>query len=712
MRARWGALAAALALALAAPGAAQEPEPRTIPVQFVRAPLAQVLSSIAPDVGRAYLYSPEDLKGFVTIVGGGPVSPGEAVEILEAVLLVRGYASVPTAGGPRKVIPIESLGAEAPWRTEPLRAQEEAVTTLVRLHEVDAEYVANAIRPWLGPSTVATAYPASNSLILAGSEDRLRQVLLLVGALDQTRDRELLIRRLRHRGVEQVADLVEQAFGEGPPGTGPVQVWTDVRTNTLLARATPGRLAELRAFLEQLDRVPEGRGRLRLLPVRHADPERLAELLQGLADAAPRPRTDEAEATASPLLGRAFSVTVDPPSKTLLVQADPHTADLVTRVAAELDREPPRVAVEAIVFEVTSDDAISLGIDLLGSTALGNDSVAAGLSDPDGGGLRAEPGPDITLLGRVIKTLVIPITNPLTGEPEEVTVASDGAVITANGRRVETRVISRPHLVMTSGDEHEIFVGDNVPIPTSQTGADAVGALEVRQNVERQDVGVRMRLRPQVGEAGGLHLELELESSDVVPSIAGDVREVGPTLRQRKVATSAPLRDGEILVVGFAAVPRFVAIRRGVPFLMAIPVIGNFFRIDTTERLESQLVVAVQATLLRSSADDIALSIRRRLGMERALARVGPLAARSDAPFALLVATRSLESDARAIAEGLGGGAHPGEVVAWELDGEPRYDVYLTGFASLAEAAAAAVPVQAAGWTPELAVVPRGADGG
>ncbi len=698
---RGGALAAALALWVAAAAPGEEREARSVPVQFVRTQLAQVVYAIAAATGRPYLYDPDALKGTVTILGGGPVSPGEAVELLEAVLLVRGYSTVPTPGGPRKIIAVDAMGAEAPWRTEPLADRDEAVTTLVRLREVGAEFLAGVLQPWLGPSTVVVPYAGSNSLILAGSEDRLRHLLLLVGALDQATDRELLIRRLRHRGVEEIAGLVDQAFGQAIGAANRVEVWTDPRTNTLIAHSSPARLAELRAFLAEVDRAPRGRGQLRLLPVRHADPEKLAELLQGLADASapatPVAASEDGEAGA--LRGRSFSVTVDPHSKTLLVQSDPETANLVTEIAAELDREPARVAVEAIVFEVTSSDSVDLGIEMVSINPIGSNALLIGRTDRDGGGLRSQPAPGETFLGRVNKSIVIPLaTTPVT---------KYGAVLTARERAVEMRVLSRPHLAMTSGVEHEIFVGENIPIPTAQTGEGAGGELQVRQNIERQDVGVRLRLRPQVGQEGALRLELDLDTTEVAPSLAGGVENVGPTLSQRRVTTTALLRDGEALVVGFASRPKLERVVSGVPFLMAIPVLGNLFRVESTERLASRLVVALQARLLRSRAEDIALSIRRRLGIERELARVAPVSARSGAPFALLVTTRGLESDARAIAEGLGSDAYPGEVVAWEQAGEPRYDVYLTGFASLAEAAAAVAPVQAAGWTPDLVVIPR-----
>jgi general secretion pathway protein D len=704
---RRGALAAALALALAAPAPAQEREARSVPVEFVRAQLADVVRQIAAAVGRPYLYDPEALRGTVSILGGGPVSPGEAIEILEAALLVRGYSSVPTPGGPRKIIAIDAFGAEAPWRTEPLRERDEAVTTLVRLREVGADFAAGMIRPWIGPTTVVVPYPPANSLILAGSEDRLRHLLLLIGALDQDTGRQLLVRRLRHRGADEVLALVEETFGEAAGGAGPLAAWSDPRTNVLIAHATPARLAELRRFLEEVDRAPRGRGRLRLVPVRHADPEKLAELLQGLASSgAPARRdADEDGAGGAALRGLTFSVTVDPPTKTLIVQADPETADLVTEIAAELDREPPRVALEAVVFEVTSSDSLRLGIDLLGSTAFGSEAALVG-------GLQSVPGPTDDFLGRVTKSVLIPLVDA-SGNVVQTAITTDGATLVASAGAVETQILSRPHLVMTSGDEHEIFVGDNVPIPTAQAGPAAgdIGELEIRQNIERQDVGVRVRVRPQVGESGALRLELDLDTTEVVASLSGrSAQEVGPTLRQRRVTTTARLREGEVLVVGFASRPTFERSTSGIPFLSAIPVLGNFFRVDSTQRLASHLVVALQASLLRSRADDIELSIRRRLGLERELARVGPLAARSDAPFALLVTTRSLESDARAIAEGLGQGAWPGEVVAWEQGGERRYDVYLTGFASLAEVAAAIGPVQAAGWTPELVVIPRPAE--
>jgi hypothetical protein len=227
--------------------------------------------------------------------------------------------------------------------------------------------------------------------------------------------------------------------------------------------------------------------------------------------------------------------------------------------------------------------------------------------------------------------------------------------------------------------------------------------------VQRQDVGITLRVEPTVAEAGGVRLKLLVETAALGEPVTGPVELVGPTVLQRSVETTVRLADAEWVVIGMGLQPEVAKVVVGTPFFKDIPVIGNLFRTTVQRNLKSQLVVAVQGRIQRTRDEALADSIRRRLGFQRAEIRTKGLDAEEDGPVALRITTRTSEAQARSVAESFETGSHSVRVLRWEAEGEERFDVLLTGFRSIADAGAASKPLAAEGWLPQIVVVP-GAD--
>jgi type II secretory pathway component GspD/PulD (secretin) len=255
-----------------------------------------------------------------------------------------------------------------------------------------------------------------------------------------------------------------------------------------------------------------------------------------------------------------------------------------------------------------------------------------------------------------------------------------------------------------SGEEHEIAVGDNIPIIQAAVTEGAGNALQNRINVQRQDVGVTLRVRPSLGQAGHVRLELEVEATRVTNSLAGDPELVGPTIEQRRVASTVWLSDDEIVVVGVGRFPEHATSVSGTPWLKDIPVLGHFFRVTRERTLNAYLLVTVQARVHTDGADLLAETIRRRLAMQRILSREGDLSA-EDGPYALRLATRRVAADAEAVAAELARAGERTRVVRWDWQGSSHWDVYLVGFETPGELGDASLRARGGGWQPELVVV-------
>lgn len=689
-----------------------------ITLRFDDTELAEIVRAISAATGESFLFD-DALRGRVTIFAADRVTPAEAVEILHSALLLRGFAAVPTPGGPWKIVAIDAGTSGAPWSPgEPDADHAAPITTLVRLHAADARSIADMARPWIGTGAQLLPFEPTNSLVLAGSERRLVTLLSLVRALDESADESLWIRRLRHRDAGEIAEALRGIF-EPREGlrAAPFQVWPERQSNALVVRSSALLADEIREWIERLDQAPETYGVVDVIKLRYADPERIAQELRELAAGRPVSGADLSGRPASgdALAGRPLSIAVDAPTASLLVASDPLTRALVREVVGELDRLPPSIDVEVVVLEIATSDSLRLGVDAfipLTEPKNANDLILNVLSNPSGGGL-VQPGPDQgqAFAGRYTRApLVIPIVDPQ-GNPTELILPRESVVVTANGRKIASRVLARPHLLVTSGEAQELFVGDNVPVPTAstQTAGTGLDAFETRQNVERRDVGLRVRVTPSVGQMGGVRLELDVDQSRVVPSQAGDVQEVGPSFAERSVQATLQLDSGEFAVVGMANGDALDEQVSGPPFLKDIPVLSQLFTATRKQVVHSHLVIAVQAWIDRSGADRMADTVRRRLGFARAQARVEAVPADPARPFALRIDTAGSESEARKVAERFEATGRPAAVSGWEWEGLRRYDVYLTGFDSLAAAGAEAAGLVEDGYHPEVVALP-GAD--
>jgi general secretion pathway protein D len=619
----------------------------------------------------------------------------------------------------------------------PAGASDVLTATLVRLQDASAETVVAVLQPWVGSTAIAIAQPDSNALILAGSEARLKELLTLVSAIDQASDRPLVVRRLRHRSAEEAAGMLLTAMGT-PDGVRPgVEVWPDERTSALVLRAPPEQMAEARAFLAEIDRPVRARGEVAVIPIQYADPEELAVLLTGLQAGvdAPAPAaiatadgiTAQEPVSAESLEGREFVVAVHVPTHALVLRSDPETLGILQDVIDELDRPPPTIAVEVIVLEVTTDAALDLGFDALipiTQPKSPRDLIANVFMDPTGGGfLQPGSGSGPAYAARFTRApLIIPVVDADGNPLAPLEVPRGTAVLTANQGRANSTVLMRPHLRMLAGEQQEIFAGNNLPIPVSTTGTTGTtpgttqtptlgqNPFVTTRSIERQDVGVSLRVKPTVGQVGGVRLELELDVTALAPTaIAGDagtVEEVGPTIRQRRLTSTIYLRDGEFAVVGLAREAAVARATVGVPWFKDIPFLGWAFKSTSDTDILSHLVVAAQARIERTPDEQIEDSIRQRLAFERAGSRFGPVPRVDETSWALRVATVADRGEAEAIATRLGTSARPAQVTGWLSSAGPVFDVTLSRFVSLADANQAALALREEGYEPELVVVP------
>jgi type II secretory pathway component GspD/PulD (secretin) len=300
--------------------------------------------------------------------------------------------------------------------------------------------------------------------------------------------------------------------------------------------------------------------------------------------------------------------------------------------------------------------------------------------------------------------------DPGVGDPVTILVPREDVSFQAGESSGETTILMRPHILAMSGEEHEIFVGNQIPVPTGSSNTQSEelgpnGALSNRQIIERREVGIGLMVKPTVGQAGIVNLDLKLEISEIQSSIAGSVEQVGPTFTQRTIESTLRLSPGDYAVLGTSNGSGESYARVGIPYLMDIPFFGFAFGSVSTTKIENDLLIVVEARVMRSPSEDVADTIRRRIAMERAISRVADLGGLDSEPYAVLLETVDRASKAKLIAEAFSEDGFETEVTDWESTGGRLWDIYLTDFATFELASGVAERLYDVGWKPEVTVL-------
>ena len=412
--------------------------------------------------------------------------------------------------------------------------------------------------------------------------------------------------------------------------------------------------------------------------------------------------------------GEDHSIAVDEATRSLVVRASPRGHEIIRALVEELDARPQLIAVDVTVSQLRTPSswglALSYHVPLLPGDAL-DEFVGRLISLPAGGGFRTSPVAQGALFGRVSRDAGVDFEIP--GEGGVSIPIEDTGMIDATDRRFVSEVLIQPSLVIVAGEHHEIFVGANIPVPVSDVSSlgnidptnPTTGGLGVRIDFNRQDIGIRLGLDARAGREGPIQLAIETEISDVAPSIAGSIEEVGPTLIKQVLNARATLDDGETAILGVDQERRESRARGGTPWLSDIPFLGWFFKARGNQTDDLRLVIAARARRISTPAELVADSIRRRLAFDRQSARESNLPPSGGSPFGVRVTTRSLEADAVAIAEDLERRGHVTRVHRWQgVDRSDLYDVYVMGLDTLVDAGDLAYQLGADGWDADLVV--------
>jgi len=584
---------------------------------FQDADIKAVIKTISQITKTNFILDPR-VKGKVTIISARPVSKNAAYDIFLAALKAQGFTAAKVAEGVTKIIPIgEGKQNASRGRGVLKRGGEQMITQVVLIQYGNATQLVPLLRPLMAPTSQLSAYAPANSLILTDFASNVQRMLSIINEIDQPVSTNITIIPIEHASALDMAELIGQLISRGRtsgPAT-PVKsgqatdalgsqssVVPDLRTNSLIVRSDdPKRVTQLRELIKKLD-VPalSTGGNTRVVYLKNADAKGLVEILRGLMEA----ETKKQAAIHRP----GTKAPTAPQTQTSLIQADEDTNSLIISasdaiynnlrgVIEKLDIRRAQVFVEALIIEITSDNASELGFQFAGAQSAGNGD-AAGISNfnigTSLGGAIVDP---TTLAGG--SGLTLAYLGP------EITLA-DGTIARGIGglaRALETRnlanILSTPNLLTLDNAEAKIVVGQNVPFLTGSfsQATTTTGSVNPFQTIERKDVGLTLKVKPQITEGGSVKLEISAEVSNVVRSATVAAQDL--ITSKRSLDTTIIVEDHHTIVLGGLIEDSQDESSQAVPWLGRIPLLGWLFKYQSSSKKKTNLMVFLKPTIVR-----------------------------------------------------------------------------------------------------------------
>lgn len=615
-------LTAALTLGVSTNVLAQE---GSFTLNLKNADIHSLIQTVSRQSGRNFVVDPR-VKARITVVSSTPLNADELYETFLSVLQVHGYAAVPS-GDLVKIVPdVNAKQGPVPEYTDEDSESDQLVTQVIKVQNVPAAQLVPILRPLVPQQGHLAAYAATNTLIVTDRGSNIGRLISIIQGIDQPDSDEVEQVQLRHATAGEVIRILQSLQSrtsqiDGTPGA--VRYAADDRTNSILLSGAPSARARMRGIINNLDTPVETHGgNTRVVYLRFANAADLVPILTGVSagqaaigtsdpelDGAAGAQTQQAAPavdangvqipqppavpTASLIArsqgddeGPSIDIQADEDTNALIITAPPDEMRSVLAVIEQLDIRRAQVLVEAIIAELSANNGAQLGVNFAVDGTDSNRPAA------------------YTNLGGATSALIGTIASEGASLSNGLSLAvgrfgddgiNFGFLLSAIASDSDNNILSTPTLVTMDNQEAEIVVGQNVPFVTGTSLSS--GNDNPFQTIEREDIGISLKVKPQINEGDNIKMEIEQEVSDVSTTAVTGATDI--TTNLRSIKTTVLVEDGQTLVLGGLIDDQTSDTSDKVPFLGDIPLLGSLFRFRTTSNSKRNLMVFLHPTILR-----------------------------------------------------------------------------------------------------------------
>lgn len=660
-----GLLSTALAVSLALPApllAQADPDSRgDVVVNMREVDIADVAEQISRITGRTLILDPA-VRGTVTVTSATPLSPDGVWQLFQSVLRAQGYAAVQSGRSWRIVSQANAV------RDGGIRARgtgAEVVTRLIRLRSLAPDQAVRVFRPLVAQFGSVEAITSPNAIVVTDYAENVRRIESLAAAIDGGQGPEFQAISLKYATAEDVANALRTVLGDGAQG-GP-RIASDQRSNVVIVRGEPTAMRDARRIASSLDQPGGATPTTRVFRLSNSDAESVTAVLQGVlgeggqsvtnpvarslsssrfgaglnnnskigagqtgtgsvptqlsgslaSSIANSGKSGSGSGTGSEAAPAGFStpdLAVQPASEinAIVVRGTPSAIAQIEPLISELDVRRPQVMIEAAIVEITGDEAEQLGV-----------QFGVGSAAPEGIGNGAAT--NFSTVDVPLKTLLAALGSPAAagiGNGLNLNLGNDNfrVLVQALGSSTKANLLSTPSLTTLDNEPAEIVVGQNVPFRTGSYATDG-NTTTPFTTIERQDVGITLRVVPRVNSGNVVKLEVSQEVSALTNGVTGAADLV---TNRRSIQTTVLADNGETIVLGGLITDDRSSTRNKVPVIGDVPLFGELFKSRKESQTKRTLFVFLRPTILRDTAAAVAAAkakYGRLQGDEAALAR-------------------------------------------------------------------------------------------
>lgn len=559
----------------------------------------------ASDVTDKNIILHPNVKGRITVLAGEGMSKQEAYEVFLSVLEVHDLTVV-ESGDTLKVIPV--AGA----KTAPLPladsknhfAREDMVVQVIKVKNVAASNLLNLLRPLVPQSGYVAAYPQTNMLIIADRTDKIKQITDIIDRMDEVGVIDIEMIKLEFASAREVNEVLNKLLPKqnGENAVNSFNLAVDERSNSILMTGDPVTRQQIRTLVERLDQPLEGQGNTQVIKVQYASAVDLVPLLLGVSGSVAKKSKDQGM--------NDVDISIEPHEQlnALVITAPPSLLATMKGVIKELDVPRAQVLVEALIVEVNEELAHNLGIQW-------QSNPPAGEGSDKFGGFSSFPG-GLTPLS------IDSDGNPVLGSGFSFGYFRGGdlrAIINALTGQTDANVLSTPTILALDNEEASILVGSNVPFITGEqtalnNGSGAIGGSNIFRTVQREDIGLTLKVKPHVNNDNSVTLEINqsVESISQAPVATADI-----VTNKREIETKVLIGDNQILVLGGLIRDEYNETENKVPLLGSVPLLGRLFKSTSVSATKVNLMVFIHPRILHTPSSLSAFSNDRYNHMRR-----------------------------------------------------------------------------------------------
>ncbi len=624
----------------------------TITLAFQNTDIEPVAAAVAKTTGQSIIVDPR-VKGKVSLMTPRPVTKQGALDLFSSALRSAGFALVQVNGMYRVVPEADAKIQGNTVLTQSNPDGDQVVTRVFKIKQDSATNLVNVLKPLLTPNSSITANPGNNTIIVTDYASNVKRVAKLIDSMDEPTVGDVQTVHLRYGVAIDVASIlnkvVDTTSNPADAAGGKTVVIAEPRSNSILIKSSnPEKIRQIRSLITRIDTPTANSGNIWVVPLKNAEAAKLAVTLRAIVAAdntfsqqsgvtntgavgttntnAPNSpnqlptaqsgvpgqsgagsmsaaATSSLTSTSAPTTGGLIQA--DPPTNSLIITASEPYYRHLRQVIDQLDKRRTQIYVEAMIVEVASTSSAKLGIQWQGLINAGGQNV------PFGGTNFGQPGTgqNIFDLSKYSACLLNPASCAAAVAPSQglnVGMLSKfggnytmSALIQALDTETGFRVLSTPNLVTLDNEEARIMVGKNVPILSGSYTTNATSQTTPFQTYNRQDIGILLRVRPQIAHNGTVKLAVYQEVSNIENQNPLVISAQGYTINKRNIESNIIVDDGQLFVIGGLIDDNYNDLSDGIPFLKDIPLIGQLFRYDSKNREKRNLMVFLRPYVIK-----------------------------------------------------------------------------------------------------------------